>query len=46
MNEKIVDENHEFSKINQNYQKLLTCKQEKISFYLKVDAGRLATSRE
>ena len=42
MNEKIVDENHEFSKINQNSQKILTCKQGKISFYLKVDAGRLA----
>ena len=46
MNEKIDDENHEFSKINQNYQKLLTYKQEEISFYLKGDAGRLATTRE
>ena len=32
MNEKIDDENHKFSKINQNSQKLLTCKQGKISF--------------
>ena len=32
MNEKIDDENHEFSKINQNSQKLLTCKQGKTSF--------------
>ena len=46
MNEKIDDENHEFSKINQNSQKLLTCKQGKISFYVKVDAGKLATTRE
>ena len=46
MNEKIDDENHEFSKINQNSQKLLTCKQGKTSFQLKVDAGRLATTRE
>ena len=33
MNEKFDDENHKFSKINQNYQKLLTYKQGKISFY-------------
>ena len=46
MDKKIDDENHEFSKIDQNYQKLLTCKQGKISFYVKVDAGKLATTRE
>ena len=46
MNEKIDDENHRFSKINQNSQKLLTCKQGKISFYLKGDAGRASFTRE
>ena len=46
MNEKFDDENHRFSKINQNSQKLLTCKQGKISFYVKVDKGKLATTRE
>ena len=46
MSEKTRSENHDFSKINQNSYKLLTCKQGKISFYVKVDAGRLATARE
>ena len=46
MSEKTRSENHDFSKINQNSYKLLTCKQGKISFYVKVDAGKLATTRE
>ena len=46
MNEKFDDENRKFSKIDQNFQKLLTYKQGKISFYLKGDACRLATTRE
>ena len=46
MNEKFDDENRKFCKIHQNSQKLLTCKGGKIDFYLKVDAGRLATTRE
>ena len=46
MNEKFDDENRKFSKIDQNFQKLLTYKQGKISFYLKGEAGRLATTRE
>ena len=46
MNEKLDDENRKFSKIDQNSLKLLTYKQGKISFYLKGDACRLATTRE
>ena len=46
MNEKFDDKNHKFSKINQNSQKLLNCKQGKVSFYLKGDLGRLAIARE
>ena len=46
MNEKFDDENHKFCKINQNSQKLLTCKQGKLTFYPKGDAGRASFTRE